>query len=130
MGDRPANEDNSVRTLGSLVTDLALSYRLPHIEMYFRVENILNIEWNEAQFDTESRLRGPDENGKFMGTLETESISELNYTPGSPRFFAVVWSFIYNLVIYPMFGIIVSLFIGSGPDYAAHTRWVPYGIFF
>ncbi|MCK4560369.1 MAG: TonB-dependent receptor [Calditrichia bacterium] len=87
MGDRSANEDNSVRALGSLVTDLALSYRLPHIEMYFRVENILNIEWNEAQFDTESRLRGPDENGKFMGTLETESISELNYTPGSPRFF-------------------------------------------
>ena len=28
-----------------------------------------------------------DENGNFIGPLEPNSVSELNYTPGSPRFF-------------------------------------------
>ncbi len=86
VSDRPANEDNSVRALGSTVIDLALSYRIPQIELYFRIENLFNVEWNEAQFDTESRLRGPDENGKFNGQLESQSVSELHYTPGSPLF--------------------------------------------
>ena len=34
--------------------------------------NLLNVEWNQAQFDTQSRLPG-----------ENEAISELHYTPGT-----------------------------------------------
>ena len=37
--------------------------------------NLLNEEWNEAQFDTETRLPG-----------ETSGISELTFTPGDPLF--------------------------------------------
>jgi outer membrane receptor protein involved in Fe transport len=86
VSDRPANEDNSVWALGSTIADLALSYRMPRVELYLRIENLFNVEWNEAQFDTESRLRGPDENGKFRGNLEPLPVSELHYTPGSPLF--------------------------------------------
>ena len=39
------------------------------------MENILNTEWNEAQFATESRL-----------TNEPAPITELNFTPGIPFF--------------------------------------------
>jgi hypothetical protein len=38
------------------------------------VGNGFEMEWNEARFDTESRLRG-----------ESEAISELHFTPGMPR---------------------------------------------
>ena len=34
---------------------------------------MLNTEWNEAQFDTESRLK-----------FETHPVSEINFTPGNP----------------------------------------------
>ena len=37
------------------------------------VENVLNTTWNEAQFDTESRLRD-----------EEEPVSEIHFTPGNP----------------------------------------------
>ena len=37
------------------------------------VENALDTMWNEAQFDTESRLRG-----------EEEPVSEIHFTPGNP----------------------------------------------
>ena len=38
------------------------------------IANLLDSEWNEAQFDTESRLPG-----------EVEPVAELHYTPGNPR---------------------------------------------
>ena len=37
------------------------------------IENLLNTEWNEAQFDTESRL-----------PYENKPVNELNFTPGTP----------------------------------------------
>ena len=45
--------------------------------LYFQfvniIENLLNTEWNEAQFDTESRLFN-----------EPAPIDELHFTPGTP----------------------------------------------
>jgi len=38
------------------------------------LENLTDTDWNEAQFDTESRLRG-----------EATPVSELHFTPGNPR---------------------------------------------
>jgi outer membrane receptor protein involved in Fe transport len=74
IGDRPANEDNSITALGYTVFDLAASYRFGNYQINMVLENLTNTEWNEAQFDTESRLRG-----------ETEPVSELHFTPGNPR---------------------------------------------
>lgn len=42
--------------------------------LFAAVDNLLDVEWNEAQFDTESRLR-----------FEAESVSEIHFTPGAPR---------------------------------------------
>jgi hypothetical protein len=40
-----------------------------------QVENIFNVNWNEAQFDTQTRLKGEP----------VEGIDQLCFTPGAPR---------------------------------------------
>ena len=79
LDDRPANEDNSVVAKGYNVFDLSASYRFSELEVFANVENLFNVEWNEAQFDTGSRLRGES----------PEVASELHFTAGSPRSFRV-----------------------------------------
>ncbi len=73
IGDRPANEDGSVTAEGYTVVNLGLSYSYGPFQYFVVVENLFDVDWNEAQFDTESRLRD-----------ETESVSEIHFTPGNP----------------------------------------------
>lgn len=73
IGDRPANESNTVTAKGYSIVDCSASYRIGPAEFFVAVENLLGAEWNEAQFDTESRLRG-----------EAAPVSELHFTPGTP----------------------------------------------
>lgn len=73
--DRAANEDNSVVAKGYTVLDMVLNYTQKKYELGISVENLLNTEWREAQFDTESRLQN-----------EAEPVSEIHYTPGTPFF--------------------------------------------
>lgn len=73
--DRPANEDNSVVAEGYFLIDAKASYRFANLELGATVENLLDVEWNQAQFDTESRLSN-----------EVEPVSELHFTPGTPFF--------------------------------------------
>lgn len=75
LGDRAANEVNSVIAEGYTVLDAVLNYTKPRYEIGFSIENLLNVDWNEAQFDTESRLQD-----------ELEPVSELHFTPGTPFF--------------------------------------------
>jgi outer membrane cobalamin receptor len=75
IGDRPANEINSVTAEGYFLLDMILSYRLKKFDFTLSGENLLNSQWREAQFDTESRLK-----------FETDPVSEIHYTPGSPIF--------------------------------------------
>lgn len=75
VDNRPANEDNSVTARGYFLLDAALTYTRPKFELSLNATNLLNREWNEAQFDTETRLPG-----------ETIGISELAFTPGDPFF--------------------------------------------
>ncbi|KAA9338630.1 TonB-dependent receptor [Hymenobacter busanensis] len=75
LDSRPANEDNTVRARGYFIMDAVASYTQRRYQVGFSIENLLNADWNEAQFDTESRLQG-----------EKESVSELHYTPGTPFF--------------------------------------------
>ena len=76
IGSRPANEDNSVTAEGYFLLDAVAAYRIKKIEFHVSAENILNREWREAQFDTESRLKN-----------EANAVSEIHYTPGTPFFF-------------------------------------------
>ncbi len=73
IGDRPANEDGSITAEGYTVVDFNGAYRLGAWRFNLGVENVLNTTWNEAQFDTESRLRD-----------EVEPVSEIHFTPGNP----------------------------------------------
>lgn len=75
IADRPANETNSVVAQGYFLVDAIVSFQLPKLEFGASVENLFNVEWNQAQFDTESRLRG-----------ESQAVSELHFTPGTPFF--------------------------------------------
>lgn len=84
VGDRPANEFNTVTALGYTIYNLSLGYRFGNIKVFASVENILDSDWNEAQFDTESRLYN-----------EPESVSEIHFTPGNPRNFQVGVSYLF-----------------------------------
>jgi outer membrane receptor protein involved in Fe transport len=54
--------------------DFSATYRLGNYRLGLVVENLTDTDWDEAQFDTESRLRG-----------EPAPVSELHFTPGNPR---------------------------------------------
>ncbi|MBA4056565.1 MAG: TonB-dependent receptor, partial [Marivirga sp.] len=75
LHDRPANEDNSVIAKGYVLADAMVNYIQPEFEIGLSAENIFNVEWNEAQFDTGSRLLN-----------EAEPVSEIHFTPGTPFF--------------------------------------------
>lgn len=73
--NRAANEDNSIVAKGYFLADASVNYTKPTYEIGLAIENILNAQWNEAQFATTSRLQN-----------ETAATTELNFTPGTPFF--------------------------------------------
>ncbi len=75
MQERPANEDNTAKAKGYFVNDLFLAYTLKKWELSIQIQNIFDVEWNEAQFYTETRLQN-----------EAAPISDICFTPGNPFF--------------------------------------------
>ncbi|AZQ44714.1 TonB-dependent receptor [Nonlabens ponticola] len=76
IADRAANEDNSIVAEGYFVSDLNVNYDLTNnLRLGVAVQNLFDIEWNETQFATESRL-----------STEAESVEEIHFTPGTPFF--------------------------------------------
>ena len=73
IGDRAANEDNSIVAEGYFVADANLNYKIDNITLGISLENLFNVEWNETQFATESRLKN-----------EVNSVEEIHFTPGTP----------------------------------------------
>jgi outer membrane cobalamin receptor len=75
MGNRPANEDNSVKAEGYLLLDAVVSYRVKKLDFIISGENLLNRKWREAQFNSQSRLKN-----------EVNPVTEIHFTPGTPLF--------------------------------------------
>ncbi|MFK7832373.1 MAG: TonB-dependent receptor plug domain-containing protein [Winogradskyella sp.] len=75
LDDRAANEDNSIVAEGYLVTDVNINYTLKNITLGLAIENFFDVDWNETQFATESRLQN-----------EAQSVDEIHFTPGVPFF--------------------------------------------
>ncbi|MEO6190104.1 MAG: TonB-dependent receptor, partial [Saprospiraceae bacterium] len=73
LGDRPANEDYSLIAKGYNLIDGNISYKYKNLDFSLIAENILNKEWNEAQFATLSRLKN-----------EITPVEEIHFTPGTP----------------------------------------------
>lgn len=76
MDSKPAIEDNSIRAKGYFINDLLLGYDVKKWAFNVQIQNLLNSKWNEAQFETETRLKN-----------EAAPVSELHYTPGTPFMF-------------------------------------------
>ena len=75
VGARAAIEDNSVRASGHTVWEFFGAWGIGAARAFFAVDNLFDVQWNEAQFATTSRLRGEPAAG----------VTELHFTPGVPR---------------------------------------------
>jgi outer membrane cobalamin receptor len=73
IGDRPANEDNTLVAKGYFITDAMVNYTQKRWELGVSIENLFDKQWKEAQFDTESRLKN-----------EAAPVDEIHFTPGTP----------------------------------------------
>lgn len=73
--DRPANENNSIVADGYFLVDANVNYRIGRLSVGIVVENLLDAEWKETQFATESRLMN-----------EAAPVEEIHFTPGAPFF--------------------------------------------
>lgn len=73
LGDRPANEDNSIVAKGYCITDASVQYQWKRFGFGIIAENIFNAAWNETQFASASRLKN-----------EPEPVEEIHFTPGTP----------------------------------------------
>lgn len=74
IGERAADETGDVRALGSTLVELFGSCRIGGAELVLAVDNLFDVDWNEAQFATTSRLRD-----------EPAPVTELHFTPGARR---------------------------------------------
>ncbi|MCB0445285.1 MAG: TonB-dependent receptor plug domain-containing protein [Gelidibacter sp.] len=73
IDDRPANEDNSIVAKGYFVTDFNANYSFKNLTLGFVIENLFDVDWNETQFATTSRLQN-----------EPQPVEEIHFTPGTP----------------------------------------------
>lgn len=73
LGNRPANEDNSIVAKGYCITDASIHYQWGKFGIGVITENIFNASWNETQFATTSRLKN-----------EPAAVEEIHFTPGTP----------------------------------------------
>ena len=73
LGDRPAIEDNSIVAEGYTVVDFNISKKWRKFDFGIQIQNLLDVEWNETQFATLSRLIN-----------ETSPVEEIHFTPGTP----------------------------------------------
>ena len=74
IDSRPANDDGSITARGYFLLDAVISYTTARFQLGATAENLLNVQWNQAQFATQSRLPGEGVHG----------VDELHFTPGTP----------------------------------------------
>jgi outer membrane receptor protein involved in Fe transport len=73
MCARPANESNTVIAHGYTVVAMGVTYKKVHWKWNCSIDNVFNVQWNEAQFATETRLKN-----------ESQPVEEIHFTPGTP----------------------------------------------
>ncbi|PAW92083.1 TonB-dependent receptor [Mucilaginibacter sp. MD40] len=76
LGNRPANEEYSLRAEGYFINDLVLNYTKKRYEVGVTINNLFNVKWKETQFETLTRLKGE------------QPINNIAFTAGT-RFFAI-----------------------------------------
>lgn len=84
VDDRPANEDGSITAAGYFVTDANINFEWKNLGFSLIAENIFDVDWNETQFATESRL-----------AFEQDPVEEIHFTPGTPFFLKARLKFMF-----------------------------------
>jgi outer membrane receptor protein involved in Fe transport len=84
MGNRPANEDYTITAKGYCIIDAEVNYTKGKWEAGLSVQNLLNSQWKETQFATESRLQN-----------EPVPVTEIHFTPGNPFFAKAHFSILF-----------------------------------
>jgi outer membrane receptor protein involved in Fe transport len=74
IGGRPADESNTVHARGCTIAEAFATWQVGRLDLVLAIDNLFDVEWNEAQFATTSRLRD-----------EPSAVTELNFTPGARR---------------------------------------------
>ncbi|HXS37540.1 MAG TPA: TonB-dependent receptor [Flavipsychrobacter sp.] len=82
MSDRPATSDNSIIAPGYTVCDAVINYIRPRYEFGLQMQNLFNVQWDEAAFATETRLRNE-------AAMNLPPQTDLCFTPGTPFFIKV-----------------------------------------
>jgi len=77
IDSRPANDDGSIRARGYFLLDAVVSYTRARFQVGATAENLLNVQWNQAQFATQTRLLSPQRESR-------DGVDELHFTPGTP----------------------------------------------
>jgi len=80
IGNRWADDDRFQTARGYTLYEAGARYRYrlgatTFVDAFVNIENLLNVDWREAQFYNTSRLRGEPIQG----------VNDINYTPGNPR---------------------------------------------
>lgn len=83
LGDRPANEDNSLTAEGYFITDLVLNYTTKRYEIGVTVNNLFDVRWKETQFETLTKL--PDR----------DAVNSVAFTPGTKSAALAHFSFFF-----------------------------------
>ena len=78
IDSRPANDDGSITARGYFLFDAVMSYTKTRFQVGATAENLLNVQWNQAQFATQTRLLNTPKREPIGG------IDELHFTPGTP----------------------------------------------
>lgn len=73
LASRPATEDESITAEGWTVVDAQIGHRIGPLELSVDAQNLLNTDWREVQFASETRLAG-----------EAEPVEEIHFVPGWP----------------------------------------------
>jgi outer membrane receptor protein involved in Fe transport len=73
IGDRPANDEDTLTAQGYVLLDVVASHRLDRYELGLTVTNLLDTEWREAQFAEQSRV-----------SPTAELREDVHFTPGAP----------------------------------------------
>ncbi|HYD47641.1 MAG TPA: TonB-dependent receptor, partial [Terriglobales bacterium] len=85
VGDRPANEDDTLTAQGYSVFDLLAQYRWRNLEAHLGLFNFTDANWREAQFGDTSCTRdelGADPRCSAEGG--GDGIEDIHFTPGNP----------------------------------------------
>ncbi len=84
IGNRPGDEENVFTAHGYTIFNANISYKLNSFILSINCENIFNTEWNDAQFETLTRLKN-----------EKQPVNDICFTPGNPRNFQFALTYMF-----------------------------------